>query len=392
MKKQFMQALLASAGLILLGAGAEAAGNYQSQKIEKTAGKAQAARTEVTENKGEELVFWYEDADYSTFFAQAAEDYYEISGVRVQPVLKEAQDYMGEIYDTTMEDGAFPDVYLLASDALEEAYLYGLVSEQKDTIGYDGVCEKALAASTIENHRLGYPLSFNSCVFAYQNGYFSEEPVSLQAIIEYSNENEPPENIEYLLEWDVNDPFFDFPFIANSVNFEKKEKQVMQVHYDEALYEQDLKYFSGMLESFSIDADTIAKEKVIADFAEGKTLCAIIDTNSLQTLENCSYSLMQMPRLNEELEAGSCAVTDVLVVNDFSKEKQAASDFAEFVMLQESEKLWEMTGHYAVKKPAMLSGADAVAYESYENAVLVPASMDAMDFWITLEETIHKYF
>ena len=46
------------------------------------------------------------------------------------------------------------------------------------------------------------------------------------------------------LEWDVNDAFYDFPFISNSVTFEKTEPEVLNVIYDQTLYQQDLDYFA----------------------------------------------------------------------------------------------------------------------------------------------------
>ena len=46
--------------------------------------------------------------------------------------------------------------------------------------------------------------------------------------------------MEYLLEWDVNDAFYDFPFVGNSVTFEKTAPETMNVAYDEDLYQKDL--------------------------------------------------------------------------------------------------------------------------------------------------------
>lgn len=76
--------------------------------------------------------------------------------------------------------------------------------------------------------------------------------------------------MQYLLEWDVNDAFYDFPFISNSVSFVKDEVETMQVNYDEDLYNEDLEFFSQSLESFSIDASTVTEASVISDFNDGK--------------------------------------------------------------------------------------------------------------------------
>lgn len=392
LKKRLVTAMVLVIAIACLAAGVQSGGGiYQRGESKKEAKKTEdLAEDYETADAG--LTFWYADADYGAFFEQASRDYYEATGIKVQPVRKESLDYIGEVYSATMEDGIFPDVYLLAGDLLEEAYLYGLAVEERDAVGYEGVCEQALLAAVYDNRRIAYPLSFNGCVFVYQNGYFAQQPASLQAIIDYSNENEPPENVEYLLEWDVNDPFFDFPFIANSVRFEKNEQGSFDVVCDEALYQKDLEYFSGILQSFSMQADTVSRDKVIEDFLAGKTLCAIVDTKSIKDLEGHSYSMMQMPRLNEELASGTCAMTDMLVVNGFSGQKDEAADFARFVMLEEADQLWEMTGYYPVRKSKNLVDRDIIAYDAYENAALSPGTIDALDFWITLQETIRKYF
>lgn len=289
---------------------------------EKTKKSYEKAKTDLT--------FWYEDESYQTFFETAALCYYEETGTKVAVQCQDTIDYMGDVYDKTMQDDVFPDVYLISGDNLEEAYLYGLVSVNEKGLDEINVATNAKNASVYGEKLLGYPLSYNTTVFIFQTDYFGEAPTSLQAIIDYSNENEPADNVEYLLEWDVNDPFYDFPFISNSVTFEKKEANSMHVVYDEELYQQDLEYFDGILASFSVDATTVSEDGIVENFLAGRTLSAIIDTDSLYKLDGYDYSIMLMPNLNDTLTAKSCATTDLLVVNDFSEKKDMASDFAYF--------------------------------------------------------------
>lgn len=340
-----------------------------------------------------DLIFWYEDDTYAPFLEEAAKEYYLKTGVKVSPECRNTIDYIGDIYDKTMQDEAFPDVYLISGDNLEEAYLYGLVAvNESGTSKETSILPQAKEASAYQGKLLGYPLSYNTCVFVYQNGYFETVPTSLQAIIDYSDENEPAENVEYLLEWDVNDAFYDFPFVANSVSFEKYQSESMDVVYDEGLYQKDLEFFEAILESFSIDASKVSEEGIIENFLAGRTLCAIIDTDSLYRLEGYDYSLMQIPNLNEELVTETCAITDMLVVNDFSEKGEQAADFAEYVTIDMSGKLHEMTGHYSVIPSAEPDVTEQTAYQTYETAVPVPDSQDAKDFWVNLQETILKYF
>ncbi len=396
LQKKLLSVLAVGVLLVLVAAGVRGSGLAGKDTGKETAAEVpetvEAAKESAYESAPADLTFWYADATYTDFFAKAALDYYEKTGIKVEVQYQDALDYMGEIYDETMQDGSFPDVYLISGDNLEEAYLYGLVSVNEK--GLDGVnaAKNAACAATYEDKLLGYPLSYNTCVFIYQTDYFATAPESLQSIIDYSDENEPAENVEYLLEWDVNDAFYDFPFISNSVTFEKTEPEVLNVIYDEELYQKDLAYFEGILESFSVDAETVSEESIVDNFRGGRTLSAIIDTNSLYKLSGYGYSLMAMPNLNEELPAYTCAITDMLLVNDFSKEGERAADFAYFVSTMMADELHELSGHYSVILSENPDWVEQVAYDSYESAVLVPDSMDAKDFWVYLEETISKYF
>lgn len=347
---------------------------------------------EAYQTAAADVTFWYTDDTYTEFFSQAALAYYEITGIKVNVQRQETLDYIGTVYDATMGGEAFPDVYLIAGDNLEEVYRYGLAAENKKGLDGEDMAKNAVAAATYRDKLLGYPLGYNTCVFVYQTDYFETAPNSLQALIDYSNQNEPPENVEYLLEWDVNDAFYDFPFISNSVTFEKTEPEVLNVIYDQTLYQQDLDYFATILQSFSIDKETVSEESILDNFRNGRTLSALIDTSSLKQLEGYGYSLMKIPALNETLPAYPCATTDMLVVNDFSDKGDAAADFAHFATVTMAEQLHALSGHYSVIPSKEPDWVEQVAYESYESAILAPNSVDARDFWVALEETISKYF
>ena len=339
-----------------------------------------------------DLTLWYADDSYADFFTEAAARYYAKTGKKVAVQYQDTIDYLGTIYDKTMQDDGFPDVYLLPGDNLEEAYLYGLVSVNQTDPSESGVLEKAVEAAAYEDRVLGYPLSYDACVFIYQTDYFTEAPASLQAIIDYSNENEPAENVEYLLEWDVKDAFYDFPFVGNSVTFAKSGSDELNVTYDDTLYQQDLEYFDTILASFSIDADQVSEQHIVNNFREGRTLSAILDTDTLWQLDGYDYGLMQMPELSDTLSAATCASTDMIVVNDYTKDSAAAADFAQFVTVDMSDELHGLSGHYSVIPSETPDTVEQTALDAYDAAVLMPDSKDAKNFWVTLEETILKYF
>lgn len=394
-QKKIVSVILICAFLICM---AIVQGTVKPVKKEEPAPEGREMSAEGTKETAEyanaktDLVFWYEDDTYTEFFETAAQRYFSKTGVKVSVECQNTIDYIGSIYDKTMQDDGFPDVYLLPGDNLEEAYLYGLVSVNKNAEKYAGILSNALEAASYGEKVLGYPLSYNACLFVYQNGYFEEAPTSLQMIIDYSDQNEPAENVEYLLEWDVNDAFYDFPFISNSVSFDKTQAEVMKVNYNEEMYAKDMAFFEEILESFSVDASKVSESGIIENFLAGRTLCAILDTNSLQKLEGYAYSMQPIPNLNEELPAATCAVTDMLAVNDFSEQGEQAAAFAKFVTVDMASELHALTGHYSVLPSENPDKAETMAAQIYESAVLMPDSQDAKDFWVNLEETISKYF
>lgn len=96
--------------------------------------------------------------------------------------------------------------------------------------------------------------------------------------------------------------------------------------------------------------------------------------------------------MNDTLQTSSAALTDLVVVNDFSGKKEKAADFAEYVTLTMSGELHGLGGHYSVKLSEDADEKEQIAYQAYENAIPVPDSQDAKEFWVTLKETISQYF
>lgn len=76
--------------------------------------------------------------------------------------------------------------------------------------------------------------------------------------------------------------------------------------------------------------------------------------------------------MNDTLQTSSAALTDLVVVNDFSEKKEKAADFAEYVTLTMSGELHGLGGHYSVKLSEDADEKEQIAYQAYENAIPVP--------------------
>ena len=255
MKKKYLG--VAALGALLIGLIAAVAnkGTYQTGEELLTEMPAVSAIEKYEEalSGGADLRFWYDDASYDTYFMNMAANYYKETGIVVEVNYIDAMDYVGEIYNVTMEEGALPDVYLLSGEELEKAHLYGVAGENQNAESYVGaVADNAITASKCHGKMFGYPLSFNVCLLAYNNQYFETAPESLQAIIDYSDDNEPDENVQYLLEWDAYDPFFGFLFVSDSVRLNTEGVGVLEASYDKSRLEQSMLFLEESLASFSL--------------------------------------------------------------------------------------------------------------------------------------------
>ena len=180
-QKKLICAAAVGGALVLTAVGVTRSGWLHGET--KGSNETEAVQ-EAYQTAAADVTFWYTDDTYTEFFSQAALAYYEKTGIKVNVQRQETLDYIGTVYDATMGGGAFPDVYLIAGDNLEEVYRYGLAAENKK--GLDGVdmAKNAVAAATYRDKLLGYPLGYNTCVFVYQTDYFETAPNSLQALIE----------------------------------------------------------------------------------------------------------------------------------------------------------------------------------------------------------------
>lgn len=389
MKKKYLCA--AALGVLLIGLIATAnKERYQiddDELLTEISAVSAIEKYEEALSGGADLRFWYDDASYDSYFKNMAANYYKETDVLVEVNYIDAMDYVGEIYNVTMEEGAFPDLYLLSGEELEKAHLYGVAGENKNADAFIGnVAENAVIASKSHDRMFGYPLSFNVCLLAYNNQYFETAPESLQALIDYSDDNEPDENVEYLLEWDAYDPFFGFLFVSDSVRLNTKGVGVLEASYDKSRLEESMLFLEESLASFSLPLDTVTEESVIADVKNGVTLCAIVDSDSIKELGGSAYDIVEFPRLNEELDAHSVALTDMIIVNDYTEDTEEAAAFAKYLTLDNYASVWDMTGHYPVQLQPEADERANVAFSAYDHAIPAPNSHDAGGFWINIKD------
>ena len=152
--KEIIETTTLAVGVILLSAAAFYSSKETGKTELKTDRKEQITSEQETKEAYEaaqkELSFWYSDADCRNYFEQCAVDYYAKTGIAVGSCYVDEESYLEQIYDATMTEEDYPDLYLAWNDAKDKAYLYGVATEEE------------------------YPLFFDTLVMVYQKENFLE--------------------------------------------------------------------------------------------------------------------------------------------------------------------------------------------------------------------------
>ena len=139
--KEIIETTTLAVGVILLSAAAFYSSKETGKTELKTDRKEQITSEQETKEAYEaaqkELSFWYSDADCRNYFEQCAVDYYAKTGIAVGIRYVDEESYLEQIYDATMTEEDYPDLYLAWNDAKDKAYLYGVATEEEYPLFFD---------------------------------------------------------------------------------------------------------------------------------------------------------------------------------------------------------------------------------------------------------------
>ena len=248
--KEIIETTTLAVGVILLSAAAFYSSRETGKTELKTDRKEQITSEQETKEAYEaaqkELSFWYSDADCRNYFEQCAVDYYAKTGIAVGIRYVDEESYLEQIYDATMTEEDYPDLYLAWNDAKGKAYLYGVATEEE------------------------YPLFFNTLVMVYQKENFPEAPESISEILDYGQNNLLGEGVGNLLEWNVADGFYDYPFVGTEVEWNETDCTLSTTYGEK--YNDELTFFKNLSETVGIDTDEIDRNQVVENFNQGASL------------------------------------------------------------------------------------------------------------------------
>ena len=407
-------------------------------------------------NRSNSITIWYTDERLSAYISKAAVEFGERENVTVIPILKSADNFIENCYTASIEGESFPDAIITGSETLEKAYFSGMACEIDDEemqIGPLNFSDAAVNAVTYQNMKLGYPLSFDTCVLVYNRTYLeqwaslmaiadltgnsietgggeseSEEtgdsgltvddvdpaelealtseyiqkmvPYTLEDLLTIANSYSVPEGVEGILSWDMTSIMYSYWLVggAFSVGGECGDDRHEISINNEAAVECLTKY-QNLHDYFSIESNEVTYDSAIQQFIEGKTVFTIGGYDLVSRLKEASedgslayeYGFSEMPNVTSDIPSRSLAITSVVCINSYSSKKDLAEKFALCLTREETDVFADLTGMACCARTfGWEGGADQIYALEYSGSVSLPKMMETENYWMQIEAMLAR--
>ena len=401
------------------------------------------------------LHIWYTDEALTDFLSSMAVRYNEEHGVRVIPTLQSGLELLEKINEASLTSDNYPDLYIASNDNMEKAYLAGLameISDEEEVVSLKNFPESAMHAVTYQQKILGYPFYYETSALLYNMTYLeelakkevleelddaaeetgeeatqteegegdsedsgqvaaemSEEqmaelihekvpglvPATFEALLEFADSYDAPQNVEAVFKWDVEDIFFNYFFAGNYIDIGGMcgdNKDSIDVYNEEAV--RALKVYQDLSDYFAIDSGDVEYDSVIREFMEGKIVMTTATTDIIRKLEvakengefEYDYGIAPIPRLNSEMDTKSLSVTNTIYVNGYTRMKAEANDFAKYLVKDHAKDLYDATGKVPANKNVSYNNPNLDMFmDEYQDSAPMPKLMAISNFWVKME-------
>lgn len=220
-------------------------------------------------------------------------------------------------------------------------------------------------------------------------------PENMDELLSFADNYDAPAELESVFKWDVTDIFYSY-FFSGKYMIVGGEAGDRTDRID--IYNLNtincLKVYQNLNQFFSIDTEEVEYADIIQEFAEGKILFTIATSDAVPALEAAKeeggfpyeYGLSLVPNPSGDLEGRSLSVTNGIVVNGFSEQKEQANRFAAFLLKEYSESLYERTGKLCSSYLVDYDNEKLEVYrKEYEKSIPIPKMIETSNFWVQLE-------
>ena len=342
--------------------------------------------TAKAESIGEEITFWYTDAQDIEYMKAAAESFEARYGIRVNYILHNDADFLEAVNQANQTEEA-PDAYMLSNDLIQKARLSGLAEkntmydQQFWTDNYPTVSLNALSSGV---GVYGYPVYFDTYIMLYDQDY-AGEPVTIENVLEFSENFVDEENKKEIFRWDISDPFYNFMFLggyASLLGAAGEDASLFDVTNEYVL--QSMTYFQSIHEILSMDMEESSYAKIKNKIKKNKLIYAICKTDILPVLEETqnAYKLAKLPKLTDTLDSGSLSITYAACVNPYADSISAATLFSIYLSYEYSGEQFGLSRKISARTSITRENEnDQLIFEQYTLSDTIPKALEMGDFW-----------
>lgn len=220
-------------------------------------------------------------------------------------------------------------------------------------------------------------------------------PSSIDDILTFADEYDAPDEVQSVFNWDVTDIFYNYFFVGNYINVGGQngdDSTQIDIYNEDAM--KCLQVYQDLNQFFSIDTKEVSYDSILQDFIDGKIVFTVATSDCIAKLEeakknnefNYEYGITTLPDVSTQLQSRGLSVTNAVVVNGYSKQKDLANDFATYLAYDEADSLYDRTGKVSAKAGVTYEN-EMVGHmmDEYEKSVPMPKMLETSNFWVQLE-------
>lgn len=220
-------------------------------------------------------------------------------------------------------------------------------------------------------------------------------PKTIDDILAFADVYDAPEQVEAIFKWDVSDIFYNYFFVGNYIDvggIAGDRDDSINIYNEDAI--RCMRVYQNLNQFFSIDTVEISYADVLQDFIDGKIVYTVVTTDALAKIEEAKengefqyeYGTSLIPDVNEELVSRSLSVTQCIVINGYSTQKDMANDFAAYLSCYNVDNLYDRTGKIPTRTDVMFENENVQAFiAEYEKSAPNPKMIGTSNYWVEME-------
>lgn len=220
-------------------------------------------------------------------------------------------------------------------------------------------------------------------------------PETIDDILAFADVYDAPEQVEAIFKWDVSDIFYNYFFVGNYIDVggpAGDRDDSINIYNENAI--RCMRVYQNLNQFFSIDTEEISYAGILQDFIDGKIVYTVATTDALAKIEEAKangefqyeYGTSLLPDVNEELVSKSLSVTQCVVINGYSEQKDMANDFAVYLSCYSVDNLYDRTGKMPAKTGVIFENENVQAFiAEYEKSAPNPKMIGTSNYWVEME-------